>query len=236
MKQDYIIISKFSNSIMNNEQVISKTANFVKKRLENDTAGHDWWHVYRVWKLSMKIAKKENVKDLFVVQLAALLHDIAEWKTSDVNEDVAAVTAEKWLSSMNVDERTISHVCGIIKNISYKGAGTKSNIITKEGMVVQDADRVDAIGAVGIARTFAFGQKIGNQIYNPDIKPILGEKEYKEIFTGKRKGTTINHFYEKLLLLKDLMNTKTGKKIAQKRHKYMEKFLYEFFKEWEGKY
>ena len=215
-----------------NESVIKKTAEFVKDHLEREVTGHDWWHTERVWKLALRIAKEEKNVDLFVVQLAALLHDIADWKFHGGDDTLAPKLAEKWLKKLKVEEETISHVCEIIREISFKGAKVKSKMKTKEEMIVQDADRLDAIGAIGIARCFATGAKLNQEIYNPKIKLKLHKtfEEYK-----KAESTSINHFYEKLLLLKDLMNTKTAKKIAEKRHKFMEQFLDRFFKEWNCK-
>ena len=217
---------------MNEEDVIKKTAEFVRKRLGKEVTGHDWWHAYRVWKMALRIAKEEGDADLFVVQLAALLHDIADWKFCQGDTTLGPKIAEKWLRKLGVKEKIISHVCEIIREISFKGAGVKSEMKTKEGMIVQDADRLDAMGAIGIARCFATGAKLNREIYNPQIKPKLHKtfEEYKN-----SESTSINHFYEKLLLLKDLMNTKTAKKIAEKRHKFMEQFLDRFFKEWDGK-
>ncbi|MCD6274416.1 MAG: HD domain-containing protein [Candidatus Aenigmarchaeota archaeon] len=217
---------------MMNESIIKKTAEFVKDRLEREVTGHDWWHAERVWKLALKIAKKEKDVDLFVVQLAALLHDIADWKFHGGDDTLGPQLAEEWLKKLKVEEEIISHVCEIIKEISFKGAKLKSKMRTKEGMIVQDADRLDAIGAIGIARCFATGAKLNQEIYNPKINPKLHKtfEDYK-----KAESTSINHFYEKLLLLKDLMNTKTAKKIAEKRHKFMEQFLDRFFKEWNCK-
>lgn len=217
---------------MNKEAIIQQTKEYVKKTLEGEATGHDWWHIYRVWKNAVHIGKQEDA-DLFVVQLAALLHDIADWKFHSGDLSAGPKLARQWLKKMEVKEETISHVCGIIKNISFKGARVKSRMRTKEGMVVQDADRLDALGAIGIGRAFAYGGSEGREIYNPNIKPKMHKsfEEYKD-----SKGTTINHFYEKLLLLKDLMNTETGKRIAEERHKFMEQFLNRFFKEWDGRY
>lgn len=217
---------------MDKESIIKQTKKFVKKHLGREVTGHDWWHTYRVWKLALRIAREEKDVDLFIVQLAALLHDIADWKFHRGDVTIGPKLAREWLKKLNVNEKIISDVCEIIQEIPFKGAGVKSKIRTKEGMIVQDADRLDAIGAIGIARCFATGAKMNKEIYNPEIKPKLYKtfEEYKAA-----KGTSINHFYEKLLLLKDLMNTETAKKIAEKRHKFMEQFLDEFFKEWKGK-
>lgn len=211
--------------------VIRQTEEYVKKTLEKEGSGHDWWHIYRVHKMAVHIAKKEGA-DMFVVKLAALLHDIADWKFNDGDLKAGSRVARSWLERLGVDEEIIKHVCEIIEETSFKGAGVKLKMRTKEGMIVQDADRLDAIGAIGIARTFAYGGHKSREIYNPEIKPKIHKtfEQYKN-----NTGPTINHFYEKLLLLKDLMNTKTAKEIAKNRQKYMEEFLNRFYKEWEGK-
>lgn len=216
---------------MDKEEVVKQTAQYARKTLEGEGSGHDWWHVQRVWNNAVNIAKKEKA-DIFVIELAALLHDIADWKFYGGDDSVGPQKAREWLEKLNVEEDIISHVCEIIKELSFKGAGVKSRIRTKEGMVVQDADRLDAMGAIGVARAFAYGGHKGREIYHPEIKPVMHEsfEQYKNTV-----GTTVNHFYEKLLLLKDLMNTETGKKIAEERHKYMEQYLDRFFNEWEGK-
>ncbi len=214
---------------MKNEDIIKKTADFVKKELDGESTGHDWLHTYRVWKMSMKIAKSEKNVDKFIVQLAALLHDVADWKFNQENSLIGSRLAGKWLRKMKVDTRIIIDVCNIIDNMSFKGMKVSSRMLTKEGMIVQDADRLDAIGAIGIARTFAFGGHVKREIYNPKLE-IIQHKSFQEY--KKTQTTSINHFYEKLLLLKDLMNTSLAKKIARKRHKFLENFLEEFFSEW----
>lgn len=215
---------------MNKTRIIQQTADYIRERLSGEGSGHDWWHVYRVWKNAIHIADSEHA-DLFVVELAALLHDIADWKFHDGNDDIGPRLAREWLKKLMTDEIVILHVCQIIKDISFKGSGVSAPMKTIEGMVVQDADRLDAIGAIGIARTFAYGGSKGREMYNPEINPENHEtfEQYK-----KSQGPTINHFYEKLLLLKDLMNTAAAKQIAEHRHRIMEEFLIEFFKEWEG--
>ncbi len=215
---------------MNKEEIIEKTAEFAKATLLGEGSGHDWWHVYRVWKNAQHIAKEEEV-DSFVVELAALLHDIADYKNHGGDDNIGPRKAKEWLLSLNVDEEICDHVASIIKGASFKGANVSSAMNTKEGKVVQDADRLDAIGAIGIARTFAYGGNKSRQLYDPNSKPTMHNsfEEYK-----KNQSSTVNHFYEKLLLLKDLMNTETAKKIAEERHKYMEEYLDRFFKEWEG--
>lgn len=210
---------------------IKKTVDFVKDRLKNETTGHDWWHIFRVWKNAVYIGKKEKA-DLLVVELAALLHDIADWKFHNGDTKVGPKIAKEWLEKMRVSEEIINQVCHIIEHISFKGAKVKSRIKTLEGQVVQDADRLDALGAIGIARAFAYGGAKGRLIYEPEVKPEL-HKTFRAYRNSR--GTTINHFYEKLLLLKDLMNTSTGKKLAATRHHLMTEFLKEFYKEWGGK-
>ena len=215
---------------MEKKLIVNQTADFMKSELTGEGSGHDWWHVYRVWRNAVQIAKHEEV-DLFVVELAALLHDIADWKFNDGNEDIGPQLAREWLESLNVEETEISKVCQIIQDISFKGSGVLTRMTTTEGMIVQDADRLDAIGAIGIGRAFAYGGSKGREMYNPEVKPEKHDtfEQYK-----KSRGSSINHFYEKLLLLKELMNTKTAKKIAEKRHAVMLNFLDDFFQEWEG--
>lgn len=216
---------------MNKRQIINETARYVRDALEKDSTGHDWWHAYRVWNTARYIARKEHA-DMFTVELAALLHDVADWKFHKGDESAGTRKARKWLRSLKVDEKVVVDVCEIVENISFKGALHKNKIKGIEGMVVQDADRLDATGAMGISRCFAFGGRLERPIYDPKLKPKLNmtAEEYKSM-----NKTSINHFYEKLLLLKDRMNTKTGKRMVVKRHRFMERFLKEFFDEWEGK-
>ena len=217
---------------MDKEKIIEKTKEFVRNKLEGEGSGHDWWHIYRVFNIAISIAKTEKQEvDIFVVRLGALLHDIADWKFNNGDTDIGVKISRDFLESLNVDTEIINHVADIVKNISFKGAGEKSNMKTLEGMIVQDGDRLDAIGAIGIARTFAYGGHDNREMYNPNINPENHEtfEQYKN-----NKGTTINHFYEKLLLLKNLMNTEVGRKYAKKRHKFMEEYLEEFYAEWNG--
>lgn len=216
---------------MDEEAVLKQTEEYIKNKLAGEGSGHDWWHVYRVLKNAAHIGRQEDA-DLFVVQLAALLHDVSDWKFNEGDDDVGPRLAREWLEKMQIEERIISHVCEIIKGMSFKGAGVKTQMRTKEGMVVQDADRLDAIGAIGISRTFAYGGHKGREIYNPHIRPEKHDsfEQYKN-----NSGPTINHFYEKLLLLKDLMNTETARKIAEERHRFMELYLDRFYSEWEGR-
>jgi len=208
-------------------KIIENTIKFVKEKLKGDSSGHDWWHIHRVWNLAKAINKNEK-GNLFVIELGALLHDIADWKFHE-NEKDGLNEVVDFLKTQEVEDEVIKQVIYIIENVSYKGAGVKDKMNTIEGMVVQDADRLDAIGAIGIARTFAFGGKFGNEMHNPNSEIVMHENfdQYKN-----SKGTTINHFYEKLLLLKDRINTKTAKIIADERHSYMETFLKQFYDEW----
>lgn len=216
---------------MNDKELIANTEFFVKDTLKDAEGGHDWFHILRVWNNSKLIAKNEDVDEL-VVELGALLHDIADSKFHNGDETIGPKVARKFLESQCVDEKTINHVENIISNISYKGGNFNQKFKSPELDVVQDADRLDAIGAIGIARCFNYGGFKDRALYNPDIPPKLDQtkEEYKN-----NKAPTINHFYEKLLLLKDRMNTVSGKKIAEERHNYMEGFLQQFYNEWNGK-
>ena len=207
---------------------LTLTINFVKEKLEGAEAGHDWFHIERVWKLSKKIAEQEG-GNLEVIELSALLHDIADPKFHNGDETLALKISQNFLEEIHVEGELIEQVLFVIKNISFKNRAEAPENPPLELQIVQDADRLDAIGAIGIARTFNFGGFKNNLMYHPEIKPNLGmnKEEYK-----KSNGTTINHFYEKLLLLKDLMNTETAKKIASERHDFMLQFLDEFYKEW----
>lgn len=217
---------------MNKEEIIANTITYVKKELADAEGGHDWFHIERVFKNAMLIAKDENA-DIFVVSLATLLHDIADAKFFKGDETIGPKKASEFLHSENVDNGIIAHVINIITHMSYKNefSGEKPPIQSIEFQVVQDADRLDAIGAIGIARCFNYGGFKNRAIYNPEIPPNLtmSKEEYK-----KSDAPTINHFYEKLLLLKDKMNTNTGKRIASQRHDFMESFLAQFYDEWNG--
>lgn len=210
--------------------LIDKTILFVKQQLENAEGGHDWFHIERVYKNALLISQQEEC-DLEVVKLGALLHDIADSKFHNGDETVGPKTARAFLEKENVAEETIQHVVNIIENISFKGGNFEKKFNSKELEIVQDADRLDAIGAIGIARCFNYGGFKNRALFNPAIAPkmSMSKDEYKS-----NDSPTINHFYEKLLLLKDKMNTETGKKIALERHKYMENFLSQFYAEWEG--
>ena len=215
---------------MTAQNLINDTITFVKKELENAEGGHDWFHIERVYKNALLIANGENC-DILIVQLGALLHDIADSKFHDGDETVGPKKARLFLESKNVPENKIVPVINIIENISFKGGHEAKKFSSLELDIVQDADRLDAIGAIGIARTFNYGGFKNRAIYHPEIKPNLhmSKEEYKN-----SEAPTINHFYEKLLLLKDKMNTKTGKEIAAQRHEFMELFLNQFYDEWNG--
>jgi uncharacterized protein len=215
---------------VNKQEIIQKTIVFVKDTLTDAEGGHDWWHIYRVWKSAKHIAQHEDV-DIFIVELGALLHDIADSKFHGGDEQVGPQKAREFLQSIQIDAQVIDHIEKIISNISFKGGRLPQNFKSPELDVIQDADRLDAIGAIGIARTFNYGGHKGRTIYNPEIKPNLqlSKEEYKN-----SEAPTLNHFYEKLLLLKDRMNTQTGKEMAEKRHDFMLTFLDQFYKEWDG--
>ena len=207
--------------------MIEKTKIFVKEKLYGEGSGHDWFHIERVYNLSKFIAQNEQA-DLFIVEMTSLLHDIDDWKFSKGTHTDTTVT-EKFLKSLSVDKDDINKIISIIRTMSFKGGVADSTQHSIEGMIVQDADRLDAIGAIGVARTFAYGGSKNRPIYDPNIKPI----DFTSLEQVKnQENHTLNHFYEKLLKLKDLMNTETAKKIAEKRHKFMENFLEEFYYEW----
>lgn len=211
---------------MEKEIILKKTEDFVKSVLEGDSSGHDWWHIHRVRKLALMIAKSEGA-DLFMVELAALLHDVDDWKLSENKDD--GQKARKWMVTCGLEPQITEQICQVIDGVSFKGAGvdtSTSDIICK---VLQDADRLDAIGAIGIARTFAYGGSRGRGIYDPEILPEVHTdfENYK-----KSSAPTLNHFYEKLLLLKDQMQTTMGRTLAEQRHEFMLRFLDQFYAEW----
>ncbi|MFN8414126.1 MAG: HD domain-containing protein [Anaerolineales bacterium] len=215
---------------MTPQNLIQKTAEYIKQEFSDDSSGHDWWHIYRVWKNAITICEHEKA-DSLTVELAALLHDLDDWKFND-SGDETPLRAKAWLDSCNVDSSITDKVCEIITHISYKGANVENKMKSLEGFIVQDADRLDAIGAIGIGRAFAYGGYKNRPMYDPDSKPQMHVtfEQYKN-----SKSATINHFYEKLLLLKDMMNTQTAKRIAEQRHAVMVDFLDQFMNEWEGK-
>lgn len=211
------------------EKIIAHTIEFVKQELENAEGGHDWFHIQRVWKNSFTIASTESEADLLIVQLGALLHDIADSKFHNGDETVGPAKTAAFLERFDLPTTTIDHVVNIVKHISFKGGNEAQKFRSLELDIVQDADRLDAIGAIGIARTFNYGGHKGRAIYDPNIQPNLNmsKEEYKA-----STAPTINHFYEKLLLLKDRMNTPKGRQMAEERHQFMELYLQQFFKEW----
>lgn len=212
-------------------QTVDKTVQLVKEKLGDDSTGHDYFHIMRVRALAVRLAVEEGA-DAYVVELAALLHDIADWKFHGGDLNAGPKVASKWLQSLNEEPETVEKVAAIIKEVSYKGAGVKTTPASIEGKVVQDADRLDALGAIGIARTFAYGGKFERPMYDPDQPPVMHQtfEEYKN-----SRGTTLNHFYEKILLLKDRLNTDAARALADERHKYVEDFVERFLAEWEGK-
>ncbi len=212
------------------QNIIDNTVTFVKQTLKGAEGGHDWFHIERVWNTAKSLSKTEQV-DVFVVELGALLHDIADSKFHDGDETVGPQLAKAFLEDQEVNPSSVDHIITIIQNISFGGGNQTQKFRSPELDVIQDADRLDAIGAIGIARTFNYGGFKNRELYNPDIPPNLQmtKEEYK-----KSTAPTINHFYEKLLLLKDRMNTESGKKMAEQRHQFMEQFLDQFYAEWEG--
>ncbi len=209
---------------MKKEHLIEKTARYIQQEFSHEGSGHDWWHIHRVWQLAQWIARREGAS-VFIVEMAALLHDLDDWKLSQPNE----AKARKWMEQLGIppnDQQTIQQV---IDQVSFKGAGVDTTPDSLEARVVQDADRLDAMGAIGIARTFAYGGHKNRLIYDPEEQPVLHDSfdAYQQ-----STGPTINHFYEKLLLLKDRINTATGQKLARQRHQFMEHYLEQFFREW----
>jgi len=216
---------------MSNKEVIEAVAAHFKKEFAHESTGHDWYHIERVWKNAKTINEKEG-GDTFVVELGALLHDIADHKFVEDADHESHKRTVNLLSGLGVSDEIIEKVLHIVLNCSFKGGIGENKMKSIEGLIVQDADRLDAIGAIGIARTFAFGGKFGNLLYDPEVSPstFSSAEEYR-----KKRTHTVNHFYEKLLLLKDGMNTATGLEMAQGRHDYMEAFLTQFYGEWNVK-
>lgn len=214
---------------MDEDAIIKRTEDYVKDQLFGDSTGHDWWHIRRVTELSLSIAEQERSVDVFVIRLASLLHDIDDWKFTGGDELAAARQARTWLEKLQAEENVVEHVCEIVANVSFKGAGVKNLMRSREGKIVQDADRLDALGAIGIARAFSYGGSSGQALHDPSVKPQYHAsfEEYKN-----SRGSTIGHFHEKLLLLKNQMNTEAGRKIAEARTEYMETFLEQFHAEW----
>jgi uncharacterized protein len=225
-----VILNK-KNRKMVDENIVNATKSFVKNQLKNAEGGHDWFHTERVYNSALQIAKGENANAL-VVALAALLHDVADSKFHDGDETLGPKIARTFLETQKLNVPTIEHIIDVIENSSFKGGNFETKFNSIELQIVQDADRLDAIGAIGIARAFNFGGFKNRGLYDPEIQPnlLMTKEEYK-----KSNAPTINHFYEKLLLLKDKMNTQTGRELAEGRHKFLEMYLEQFYKEWEGK-
>lgn len=215
---------------MEQQKIIEAVALQVQSILEHEASGHDWWHVYRVWMMARQIAQKETANS-FVIELAALLHDVADWKLHDGDDTVGPRRAREILAELGVEQTIIESVADIIQTMSFKGAGVADCMKTLEGKIVQDADRLDAIGAIGVARTFAYGGFKNNPMHDPRVSVVMHDS--KDAYL-KHQGTTVNHFYEKLFLLKDRMNTKTARAMAEQRHAFMEQFLQTFFAEWQA--
>ena len=211
--------------------VLQKTESMVRDRLKGESSGHDWWHIHRVRNNAARIAAEEDGADAYIIELASLLHDISDWKFNGGDDDASSRIAEEWLGGLEVPEHIIGEVCAAIAGVSFKGSGVSTVPSTLEGRIVQDADRLDAMGAVGIARAFAYGGKAGREIFDPSEQPRMHMTfdDYK-----KNRGHTINHFYEKLLLLRDRMNTEAARRIAAGRHDFMLAFIDRFKSEWEG--
>lgn len=216
---------------MNKPRILKNTELFVKESLKNAEGGHDWFHIERVWNNAKLITKNEKA-DIFIVEIGALLHDIADSKFHNGNETLGPKIASEFLQKQKVSAEIIDQVVKIIENVSFKGGNIQQKFNSMELKIIQDADRLDALGAIGIARTFNYGGFKGRSLYNPDIEPDLNmsKEQYKT-----SDAPTINHFYEKLLLLKERMNTETGREIAKKRHEFMELYLEQFYAEWNGK-
>lgn len=210
---------------MKSDTVIQNTEKYIFEMFDGEGSGHDWWHIFRVRNLALKIASKEGGNS-FVIEMAALLHDVEDWK---LNEKQNSGKVKDWLNLMNLDEELIDQILSIIEEVSFKGAGVETKASTLEAKIVQDADRLDAIGAIGIARAFTYGGSKSRPIYAPAVTPVKHTdfESYK-----KSKGPTINHFFEKLLLLQDRLNTSTAKNMAKGRHQFMKVYLEQFFAEW----
>lgn len=217
---------------MTQAEIILKTQAFLQDKFSTESSGHDYWHMYRTWKAAKHIASTEPDANMFIVELAALLHDIADWKFHDGDEEAGPRAAREWLESLEVSNDVIEHIEDIIRNVSFKGANVETKLKTIEGQIVHDADKLDAIGAIGIGRTFAYGGAKGRPMHDPNR---LAEKHNTFEAYKNSNSPTINHFYEKLLLLKDRMFTQTGKELAQHRHEVMKQFLKEFLDEWKGR-
>lgn len=215
---------------MKTGEIVERTERFVRTELQNDSSGHDWWHVYRVRAMAVDLAHREG-GDVYIVELASLLHDVSDYKLNGGDLERGPQIARDWLTSIGESDGCAAMVADIIATLSFKGAGASSEMATIEGKVVQDADRLDALGAIGVARAFAFGGHAGQALHDPDLPPRLHATPEEYL---SRNGTTINHFYEKLLLLKDRMQTQSARIIAERRHQVLEAFLGEFLLEWDA--
>ena len=211
-------------------RVLEETEAFVRGKMEGEGTGHDWWHVHRVRRMALRLAREEGT-DPFVVELAALLHDVADHKFHNGDETAGPRAAREWLRGLGVEPGVVEHVATVIAELSFKGAGVATPMSTAEGRVVQDADRLDAIGAIGIARTFAYGGSRGRPLHDPEATPEAHDSF--EAYKASR-GPTVSHFHEKLLLLRDRMNTPAARRVAEERHRFMEEFLERFHREWEA--
>lgn len=213
------------------EEILKKAHQLIRSLFEGEGTGHDWWHILRVVNMSKKLQSMTPEADAFVVELTALMHDVGDHKFHNGETEHAALLIQKYLEELEVEQEIIDQIITTVEGLSYKGANVDSSLTTIEGQIVQDADRIDAIGAIGVARTFAYGGNKNREIYNPEIQP-----EMHDSFDAYKKSTapTINHFYEKLLLLKDRMNTEAAKEIAEERHVFMQQYLDQFYAEWEG--
>ena len=214
------------------KNLVRRTAEFVRKAMSGEGSGHDWWHVWRVWRLAERLARSEAGADRRIVALGALLHDLGDWKFHGGDEEAAPREAGRLLARLGASKDVIEHVQSVCREVSYKGAGVVDRPTSLEARIVQDADRLDAIGAIGVARTFAYGGAKGRSLYEPGEKPVLHRSfaAYK-----KARGHTINHFHEKLLLLKGRLHTTAARRLARGRHAFLETFLKRFHAEWDGK-
>lgn len=222
------VVETAQEPLIQSSDLVGRVAQHIKAKFASESTGHDWHHIHRVWKLSRQIGTQEGANQE-VVEVAALVHDIADWKFHDGDDTMGPREAERLLSVEGASIETIKQVVDIVATISYKGAGVKTEMQTLAGRCVQDADRLDAIGAIGIARCFAYGGHAGRLMYDPDEPPEMHAtaEAYKA-----SKGHSLNHFYEKLFLLKDRMNTETGKKMAEARHRFMAQYVAQFLEEW----
>ncbi|TGE24375.1 HD domain-containing protein [Hymenobacter aquaticus] len=219
------------SSALSSEQLIAQTADFVRAKFLGEGSGHDWEHIRRVWLTSRALAATVPAADQMVTELAALLHDVADWKFHAGDEEAGPRAARAWLHGLHAEESVIQRVETIIREISFKGLGVPTPMSTPEGEVVQDADRLDAIGAIGVARAFAYGGHKGRPLHDSSVAPVVHDS-----FESYKKNTapTINHFYEKLLHLRERLHTPAARQLAQERHQFLETFLAQFLREWEG--